>query len=98
MAQFMLTTVDNPFNPFEDFDEWLNYDYQHGYHTCEYLARIAKTSSEGSEADYEDEMEYAIDEIVRVNPLGIHIKVGEDGRPKPPRHDPDDDGVALESE
>ena len=42
----MLTTIDNPFNPFDQFDEWFAYDVSKGYHTCSYLARIAKTSDE----------------------------------------------------
>ena len=24
--QFMLSTIDNPFNPFVDFDSWKNFD------------------------------------------------------------------------
>ena len=35
-----LTTVDNPYNPFEQFTSWLLYDEEKGYHTCAYLGRI----------------------------------------------------------
>ena len=38
----MLTTFDNPFNPFEQFVQWRLFDIEKGYYTCEYLARIAK--------------------------------------------------------
>ena len=37
----MLTTFDNPYNPFDDFTLWLMYDKEQGYDTCERLARIA---------------------------------------------------------
>ena len=42
----MLTTVDNPFNPFEEFDKWYNYDISKGYDTCGLVARLTQTSSE----------------------------------------------------
>ena len=41
MNNCALTTFDNPFNPFENFDEWFAYDIQHGYNTCGKLMRIA---------------------------------------------------------
>lgn len=70
-----LTTIDNPFNPFTQFDEWYQFDTTNGYNTCAYLARIAKVSNELSDADYDDEVERAIDEIIKFDPLNIYIKV-----------------------
>lgn len=71
----MLTTADNPFNPFTQFDQWFNFDNSKGYNTCSYLARIANTSNELSEADELLAIEQAIDEIVKMNILGIYKKV-----------------------
>lgn len=71
----MLTTLDNPYNPFTQFDEWLAFDEQKGYNTCNYLARIVKTSDELSEADQSLAIEEAIGEIVELNILGIYVKV-----------------------
>ena len=71
----MLTTVDNPYNPFTNFDEWRAFDEAKGYNTCEYLARIAKTSDELSETDQNLAIQSAIDEIIRINVLGIYKKV-----------------------
>ena len=71
----MLTTIDNPFNPFEQFDEWLLFDSERGYYSCSYLARIAKLSDDMSQAEADAEIERAIDEIVSLNPLGIYKKV-----------------------
>jgi uncharacterized protein YjcR len=71
----MLTTVDNPFDPFTQWDKWKAFDESKGYFTCELLGRIAKTSHELSEEDEELEIERAIDEIVKENVSGVHRKV-----------------------
>jgi hypothetical protein len=71
----MLTTSDNPFSPFTQFDEWLAFDNEKGYGTCNYLARIAKTSDELSDEDNEIATSRAIEEIVALNILGIYRKV-----------------------
>ena len=70
-----LTTVDNPFDPFKDFDQWFLYDSSKGYNSCSYLARIAKLSDDMSEKEADVEIERAIDEIITLNPLGIYKKV-----------------------
>lgn len=71
----MLTTIDNPYDPFDNFDEWKAFDESKGYYTCEYLARIAKTSDELSQADEDLAIDEAIDEILKMNILGIYKKV-----------------------
>lgn len=75
MAEHMITTVDNPYDPFTEFDAWYSFDEAAGYHTTAFLARIVKTSEELSEADQDVEIENAINEIVRENVLGIYRKV-----------------------
>lgn len=71
----MLTTSDNPFDPFEQFDEWFAFDESKGYNTCGYLARIANTSSDLPDNLNDLEIEAAIDEICRINVLGLYEKV-----------------------
>lgn len=78
MTAYMLTTVDNPYNPFTQFDEWYAFDTLKGYHTCSYLDRIAHTSDELSDADNELAINQAINEILDFNLLGIYQKVTED--------------------
>ena len=73
----MLTTTDNPFNPFTEWDDWYNFDASHGYDTPSYLARVLFTSHELSDADQDVAIEWAIDEIVEMNVLGIYKKVSE---------------------
>lgn len=75
MAVHMLTTVDNPWNPFSHFDEWYQFDESSGYHTTQYLARLTLSSPDLSEVDQSDAIEVAIDEIVEQNVLGIYRKV-----------------------
>jgi hypothetical protein len=71
----MLTTVDNPFDPFTQFDEWYVWDQNAGYCTPGLLARISYSSDEISEADQHLVVQQAIDEIVRENVSGVHKKV-----------------------
>lgn len=71
----MLTTIDNPYNPFTQFDEWYAFDFQKGYHTPEYLARIAVVSDGLSPADQSLSIENAINEIVFYNFSGKHCRV-----------------------
>lgn len=75
MAEHMLTTVDNPFNPFTQFDEWNAYDQAAGHHTLSFLARLVVTADELSDSEQSAAIEYAIDEIVRENVSGLHRKV-----------------------
>lgn len=74
----MLTTVDNPFNPFTNWDEWYNYDEASGYCTSGLLARITRTSNELSAKEQEDATNEAIDQILELFPDGLYKKVTED--------------------
>lgn len=78
MKVSMLTTTDNPFDPFTQFDEWFVFDESKGYHSCSYLARIAKVSDALSELDSSKSIEAAIDEIVAMNITGNYKKVSKE--------------------
>ena len=73
--EVMLTTFDNPFDPFEQFDSWFLFDVEKGYNTCSYLARIAKISDDMTQKEIDEENERAIDEIIRYDFLNIYKKV-----------------------
>lgn len=79
MAECAITTVDNPFDPFDQFDDWFMYDTDKGYNSCSYLARIARTSDSLTDEENEAEIERAIDEIVFFNPE-IYRKVKRNSR------------------
>ena len=70
----MLTTIDNPFDPFEQFTSWLMFDIEKGYNSCSYLARIVTLSDDMTQKEMDEEIDRAIDEIITLNPLGIYIK------------------------
>lgn len=78
IQEFMLTTLDNPFNPFTQYDDWYAFDKAKGYNTCGYIARIAKSSDELSSTDESLAISYAVDEILALNVNGLYIKVTKD--------------------
>lgn len=71
----MLTTVDNPFNPFTDFDKWYLFDIEKNYNSCAYLGRIARVSDAMTEDERNVETERAIDEIIENDFLNMYRKV-----------------------
>ena len=73
----MLTTVDNPYNPFEEFTKWFLFDIEKGYFTCEHLARIVNITSDMSQKEIDEEENRAIDQIIEDDFLGIYIRVFE---------------------
>lgn len=74
-TRHMLTTTDNPFSPFDDWDEWYAYDEAKGYHSSALLARIANTSDELSEPDQALAIEQAINDVIEINDIGLYKKV-----------------------
>lgn len=75
LNECMLTTFDNPYDPFEEFTLWDLYDRDKCYNTCSYLARITNITEDMSQKEEIEEIERAIDEIITLNPLGIYKKV-----------------------
>lgn len=70
-----ITTIDNPFDPFEDFKSWFQYDIEKGYYTSSKLARLANTRSDMSEKEEIEEIERAIDRLIEIDPLAIYVKL-----------------------
>lgn len=75
MAEHMLTTLDNPYDPFTQFDDWYEFDVRSGYNTSAYLDRVTITSDELSEADQDLAQERAMLEIMRENITGNYRMV-----------------------
>lgn len=72
--EVMLTTINNPFNPFTEFDNWLSFDYRNGTDCCGTVARIAKTTNALTDELNDIEIEKAMDSIVESMP-GVFIKL-----------------------
>lgn len=73
--QATATTVDNPFNPFDDFDSWFRFDIEKGYYTSSKLGRLTKLTENMTEKEENEEVERAVDELIKIDPLDIYIKV-----------------------
>ena len=75
--QFALTTIDNPFNPFDDFASWLSFDKEHGYDSSEKVMRIAELTDEMTDIEENLEIERAIDRIIELDFQNIYKKVSQ---------------------
>jgi hypothetical protein len=75
MIKAMLTTIDNPHNPFDNFKAWFAWDIAAGYYTPSLLAKIITTSDELSETEQNEANTLAIDEIVKENVTGMYKKI-----------------------
>ena len=76
-SEQMLTTVDNPWNPWTNYSEWFEFDHEQGYDTPNLLARVANVSLNVSEFDFESELTEAMNEIVKLNVSGMHTLIGK---------------------
>ena len=74
-GKFAITTIDNPYDPFTQYSDWLMFDITNGYNSNAYLARIAHTSEQFSDEENNEEVERAIDEIISNDFIGIYKKV-----------------------
>lgn len=87
-----LTTVDNPFDPFEQFNDWFEFDIEKGYYTCSRLARLTNLSDDMSEAESNKEIERAIDELINYDVFDVYKKVI-----KETSEDSDNESIASET-
>ena len=71
----MLSTVDNPYDPFTDFTSWFLFDIEKGYNSCGKLARIANYSDDMTQKESDEETERAVDEIIKNDILNIYVKM-----------------------
>ena len=74
-----LTTIDNPYSPFSQFDDWYSYDTEKGYDCCGYLDRMKSLMKEDTtylSPEKEDTiLDNIIDIIVNNDPTGMYVKV-----------------------
>ena len=74
-TRYALTTFDNPYDPFTEFDDWFMWDIEHGYNTCSKLARFTVTALSMTEEEENSNVSDAIDEIIKYDPFKIYKKV-----------------------
>lgn len=69
----MITTTDNPYNPHDDYDAWMNWDQSNGYFTSEYIARLMDPN-----VDYELDtkaLDAIYNEIIKINLTGNYVLI-----------------------
>ncbi len=71
----LLTTEDNPFDPFDDFENWYIYDQDHHHFCCEKLAEKVGDLNDSNEVEKIKITESAIDYIVTNDMLHKYKKV-----------------------
>ena len=93
-----LTTIDNPYSPFSQWDEWYLFDLENGYDCCGYLARMQNINTTLLKEEVEDEIiNEAINDIVNLDPSGMYIKVKKVD-PKTSEHGKDFKAVSTTDE
>lgn len=82
----LITTADNPFDPFTQFNSWYDWDARRmGYNTCEQLATIAPTSENLTDGENDHLREDAIETLLnrgwvigRYGQLGVYVPAYKD--------------------
>ena len=75
MTELMVTTTDNPYNPFDERDSWKRFDEDNNYFTENLIAHIAVTSPELTREQYNHALNEAMKEIAKYNVLGSYMLV-----------------------
>lgn len=98
MVASFVTTMDNPYDYFTEFDEWYAFDISHGYdvigkpyNTLNYVARVADVNDSMSEEEYTMAVNEAVDEIVKMNLTGNYRKIYEKPVKRKEANDDDDE-------
>lgn len=73
--EYMLSTSDNPYNPFTQFNQWFQFDVSKGYNTCQYLARVCEFTDDLGDREESLSINEAIEQALLYNLTGNRIKV-----------------------
>lgn len=79
-TEYMLSLIENPFNYFTDFLNWRMFDIEYSQKNnvplcCEYLARVADLNDDMTQKEKDEEIERAIDEIIKYDFRNVYKKV-----------------------
>jgi hypothetical protein len=86
MTKKMITTIDNPYDPFTEWDKWYSFDTDKGYNTCSYMSRLNDEFGAGDITLDEDEYEEdafgfdVVDAIAKMNINGMYKVVTMDSQ------------------
>lgn len=84
MINVAITTIDNPYDPFDQYELWREFDEEKGYYSNQLLDRVMPIVSSDFPDEFLDELtEQAIDDIMAMEQacmldsqleLGVHMK------------------------
>lgn len=77
MADYMVTTIDNPWNPFTNYHNWLDFDMQHGYNTDQWIYILTRGSNDLPKEENEELIDAGVARLLELDPFGLHVKVYE---------------------
>lgn len=72
---YLITTKDNPFSPFTEFDNWYKFDIRNGYYTCEYLSNLCENEEQLTSIDEKNSINKAIETMIANDLFNIYKKV-----------------------
>lgn len=75
MKQYLLTTVDNPYHPIDQYDAWRQFDMERGYYTEQRLAKVAAISHSLTDLENQRNINAAIDDFIRLDELGLYKRI-----------------------
>lgn len=73
--EFMLSTIDNPYDPFEQFTLWHLFDKEKGYDSCERLMRNVEIREDMTPQEIEAAADAAMDKLIEEDVMNVFVKV-----------------------
>lgn len=74
IKEFLITTIDNPYNPFSEYEDWLRFDEENGYNTQNYVARVLQVKDLDDSLSEDEKLDIALESILSIN-QGLYVKV-----------------------
>lgn len=68
----LLTTIDNPFNPHEEYDAWKIWDEDHEYNTESLIAHLSNIDLDDTDDVVRAKIDLAVHEILTNDRLDIY--------------------------
>lgn len=91
MINVAITTIDNPYDPFDQYELWRQYDEEKGYYSNQLLDRVMSIDSDLPDEFVDELTEQAIDDIIAMErackldeqvELGVHMKARRRQKPQ----------------
>ena len=69
----MLTTIDNPYSPRDDYSKWLQWDQDNHYYTSELLASFMPDNiNDLDDSDFKNIYDSVVNEIMQTDVLDVY--------------------------